>query len=238
MGRIADIIGLTGNILRFGKGGPKLKANAGAFEARNTADSDFVDMLVATLKAVGVEVSGDSIVLNSEAAGAGADWSLTLSRAQTGMANDLEVVMPGSNPSPGQALTVANYAAGVITLQWTSIAGGEDKVVSDTTTFEAGDTSPIAMFTLPANAVIKRVAVILDESFDGTAPQLSVGISGTTSKYLAASAVDLQDPATTVTEVDPGLEPVGTTEDLIATLNSDGATSGSGRILIDYVIPS
>lgn len=236
MGVWKDLLGTTGSYLRIGLTGPRLKANGANLELRNAADSAAVDLLVATLNAAGINTTADEIVLNSDGA-SGADRKFTLRRPSSGMSADIVVVFPGADPSPGQALTVASFAAGVITLQYSTVAGGTDKVVTDTTTLAFGSTSPLALFTLPANAIVKRVAIVIDTAFNGT-PTVSVGISGTTSKYMGSGQVDLTAAAGTVFEVSPGLASVGSTEALIATYAAGSASAGSARILVDYVIPS
>jgi hypothetical protein len=93
------------------------------------------------------------------------------------------------------------------------------------------------MFTLPPDAVVRRVAVVVDTAFDGT-PSLSVGVTGTTSKYMGSTQVDLTAAAGTVFEADPGLDADGSSEDLIATYSAGGATAGAARILVEYGVPA
>lgn len=237
MGVFRDIIGILGGNLQWGIGGPRIKRNGTALEVRNAADNALAALVASALTAAGVNVTGDDLVLNSDAAGSGADRTMTLRRPSTGMANNLTIVFPSGNPANGQALTVSDFTANVITLAWTTVAGGTDKVVCDTTTLAFGSTSPLAMFSLPANAVVRAVRVIVDTAFNGT-PTLSVGISGTTSKYMASTQVDLTAAAGTVFEVNPGLAANGSGESLIATYAAGGASAGSARIEVDYVIPS
>ena len=73
-----------------------------------------------------------------------------------------------STVSVGQALTVASFVGDVITLQWTTIAGGAEKLVVDTTSLAFGTSSPVAMYTAPANAVHTLFQVIIDTAFNGT----------------------------------------------------------------------
>ena len=71
MGVIKDIIGnITGNF-QFGIGGPRIKRNGTALEARNAADNALANLVAAILTANGVSVTGDDLVLNSDASGAG-----------------------------------------------------------------------------------------------------------------------------------------------------------------------
>lgn len=229
---LSDLVGTMLTKLQIGgPSGPALKNNAGDLEARNAADSAYIKMRVLL-----AAITGDDIILNEQATESGASWKYTLRRPSTGMTHDLTVVMPSGDPAVGQALTVASFASNVVTLQWTTIAAGNDKEVVDTTSIAFGSTSPVAMFSLPANAVVFLAQVIVDTGFNGTTPQMSVGISGTTSKYVATGDVDLTTVG--VYEKVPGLQANASSESLIATLSLGGATAGAGRILIYYGNPS
>lgn len=232
MSRFLDLLGTALSKFQLGIGGPQLKNNSGVVEARNATDSAY-----AVLAALMHKTYGDDFELNSGATETGGSWKFTLSRPSTGMTHDLQVIFPSGDPSPGQALTVATFASNIITLQWTTVAGGTDKIVCDTTSLAFGTTSPLSLFTLPANAIIKRCAVVVDTSFNGT-PSLSIGVSGTTSKYMGSTQVDLTAAAGTVFEVDPGQVADGSSESLIATYSAGSASAGAARILVDYVIPS
>lgn len=221
-----DLLGTLFSKFQIGIGGPQIKNNAGVIEVRNAADSAYV-----ALSALLHKTYGDDFELNSGATSSGSSWKFTVRRPSTGMTHDLTLVYPSGDPTPGQALTVATFAGNVITLQWTTIAAGTDKVVTDTTSLAFGTASPAAMFTLPANAAVEKVRVLIDTAFNGT-PTASVGIAGTTSKYMASTQVDLTAAATTVFEVTPGLASVGTTEALIITYAAGGASAGAARVEI------
>lgn len=231
-GRFMDLLGILGSKLQLGIGGPNLKNNSGAIEARNAADNAYA-VIRASLHAT----YGDDFELNSGAAGSGADWKFTLRRPSTGMTHPLTVVFPSGDPTTGQALTVASFTSNIITLQWTTIAAGNDKVVVDTTSLAFGTSSPLSMFTLPANAVVREVRIIIDTAFNGT-PSVSIGITGTTSKYMGSTQVDLTAAAGTVFSVDPGLASNGSTENIIATYSAGSASAGAARLEVAYCIPS
>jgi hypothetical protein len=232
MSRFLDLLGTLKSKFQLGIGGPQLKNNSGAIEARNAADDAY-----AAIHALLVAIYGDDFVLNAGAAESGADWKFTISRPSTGMTQDLQVIWPAAAPSNGQALTVADYTSGVITLQWSSSSGNPNAIVLESTSLAFGDTSPKAMFTLPPDAVVRRVAVVVDTAFDGT-PSLSVGVTGTTSKYMGSTQVDLTAAAGTVFEADPGLDADGSSEDLIATYSAGGASVGAARIIVEYGVPA
>lgn len=231
-GVFKNLLGTISAKFQLGLAGPNIKGTSGKVQARNAADAAF-----ATIEAALFATYGNDFELNSGAAASGADWKYSIRRPSTGMTHALIVVYPNTDPAVGQALTVASFAGDVITLQWTTIAAGTDKVVVDTTTLAFGTASPLAMFTKPANAEVTNVRIIIDTPFNG-APSLSIGIAGTTSKYAPSTAVDLTAAATTVFEYDPGEVATGGTEALIATYAAGAASAGSARIEVAYVIPS
>ena len=233
-GRFQDILGTVFSKFQIGIGATavNLKEVTGKLRARNKADAADAPIVGSIISA-----SGDAIQLNEDATSAGADWLMTLNRPATGMTHALNVTFPSGDPAVGQALTVSAFAGDNITLGYTTVAAGTDKVVTDTTSIAFGTASPLAMFTLPANAVFSNVTVVIDTPFNG-APTLSAGIAGTLSKYLASTQVDLTAAATVSFEVEPGLASVGTTEAIIATYAAGGATAGAGRLLVAYSIPN
>lgn len=228
MSQVLDLKGTSNPSLQIEKGGTKLKNNAQSLQVRNAADT-----ADAELTSSKVNISGEDLVLNSDAAGTGNDWRMTIRRALTGMAAHLTWVFPASYGSAGQVL--GTDGNGNITL--VTIGGSADKVGVDTTTIAFNSTSPVTAFTLPANAVVSTVDVIIDTAFNGT-PSLSVGITGTTSKYMGSNEVDLKDSAGSRWTSTPNNAPVGTTESIIITYAAGGATAGSARVLVSYFIPA
>ena len=226
--RFLDLLGTLGAKFQLGINGLLLKSTGGKIRARNAADSADAPLVGST-----IEASGDSLTLNEDAAGSGADWKLKLSRPATGMTQDLDFKLPANYGTANFVL----QTDGAGNLSWAADASATNMQATDTTDLVFGSSSPVAMFTLPANAVVERVQVIIDESFDG-APSLSIGISGTLSKYLGSTQVDLKASAGTIFEVSPGLEANSSAENLIATYSAGGAAAGAARLLVTYVIPS
>jgi hypothetical protein len=226
--KILDLIGTTANTLRIAIGGVLLKNSSGNLLVRNTGDT--ADAEITTSR---VNVSGDNLVINSDAANSSADRSITLSRPTSGMSASYTLTLPTSAGSPGQVL----QTDGSGNLSFTSVAGTSDKITTDTTNLAFGSSTTVSMFTLPANAVVQAVRVIIDTAFNGN-PSMSVGISGNTSKYLASTQVDLKAVSTTIFEVYPGLAPVGTTEALQIAYTAGSATAGAARVEVDYAVPS
>jgi hypothetical protein len=228
-----DLIGTTLGKFQLGIGGPNTKNVSSDVAARNAADSAY-----APVRAILFKTFGDDFELNSGAAGSGADWKFTFSRPSTGMTGAVKIIYPPDvAPTTNSVLQVASVSSGVITLQWGTVASGTDSVKNDTTTIAFGTTSPATMFTMPANAEIDFIDVIVDTAFDGT-PTLSVGITGTTSKYMPTSAVDLTATAKTRFRYHPNEAASGSTVALIATYSAGSATVGAAHIIVYYSIPS
>jgi hypothetical protein len=229
MAKWIDLIGTSLNSLKLGLTGVLLKNTSGNLTVRNNADSADASVTAST-----VNVSGDSLVINSDAANTGADRSITLTRPTSGMSASYTLTLPVDDGTPGQVL----QTDGTGSLSWTTSGGSTaDKLSFVQTALAFGSTSPVAMFTLPANALVKEIEVIIDTPFDGT-PSLSIGISGTVSKYFPATQIDLTT-SSKVSFVNSANEiPSVSSENLIATYSAGSATVGAARIITSYVIPA
>lgn len=233
--RWSDLIGTVKSSFLIGLGATqvRLKNLAGVLQIKNRADDAFIPLIASLLG-----VDGNDIELNSNSTSTGANWKYTLRRPPTGMSEARIIILPSGNPTVGQALVIDSYnsGTGIIELGYATIAGGADKLIVDTTTVAFGSSSPVAMTTIQIGAVVEKVQVIVDTPFDGT-PTMSIGITGTTSKYMGTGDMDLTVAG--VYEVSPGVVAVsGSPENLIATYSAGGATVGSARVLLSHMIPS
>ncbi len=230
MSIFSDIIGSTKGYFRLGLAGVRLSNDSGALKVLNAGGT--VD---AAITASAVNISGDTLSLNSDALSENADWNMTISRPVAGMTEDVDYVLPAVHGSSGQVLS--NDGAG--TLQWVSAANTAlcDKV--DTTSLAFGSNATVAMFSKGAADVINRIEVIVDTLFNGTTPipNMSVGVSGTPAKYAASTDIDLT--AVGVYQIHPGL-PAGGAEDLIITFAAATAaqTTGAARVNVYYCTPA
>lgn len=227
-----DLLGTTLTKFQIGLGaaGLALKVASGKFRARNVADNADAPIVGSVVAA-----SGDSMQINEDAAGSGADWAYNINRPAAGMTAAGTFTLPPNGGTNGFALMTDG--TGVTT--WQAVAGGNDKPVTDTTALVFGSTSPVSNFTLPANALVLDVTVVIDTPFTGgTGASASVGIAGTTAKYMGSGSLDLGAAAGTSFSVTPNQIPVGSTEAIITTYTSGSATAGAARVLTTYVIPS
>jgi hypothetical protein len=227
MSKWTDLLGTTASFFKLGLAGVRLKNNSGNLAVRNSGDT--ADAEVTASK---VNVSGDALVINSDAAGSGADWKVTFTRPAAGMTADVAYTLPVDDGTPNQVL--ATDGSGV--MSWVSAASTSAADKCDTTNLAFNSSGTVAMFSTGAGDIIDKIQVAVDTAFDGTSPSMSVGISGTVSKYVASTQVDL----TTVGlyEINPGKSAQGV-EALITTFTAGGgATAGAARVLVYYNTPT
>lgn len=223
-----DLLGTTKDFFRIGRTGPRLKNVAGNLVVRNPGDSADAEVTASV-----VRVSGESLELNSDAAGTGNDRKLILQRnAVSG--GDLTIIFPGGKATDGYFLRQkAGTAAGVLEFEFVPPSTSSSQVTSDTTSLAFGSGATVPLLTLSSSAVIDKIQIISDTPFNGT-PSASIGIAGNTSKYAAATDIDLAAPAGTVTEIHPGLPAPGAPEALIISFAAGGASAGAARVIIYY----
>lgn len=228
MSLISDIIGTTASFFKLGNLGVRLKNNSGNLAVRNTGDS-----ADAEITASKVNVSGDvGLVINSDSAGTGADWKITLQRPTSGMTADVLLTLPVDDGTPNQVLSTDGSG----TLSWASAASNASSNKLHTTSLAFGTGATTAMFSTGAGDVITKIEVIVDTAFNGT-PTVTIGIAGTTSKYMTATQSDLTGTATTVYEATPGLAAQGA-EALVMTYSAGSASVGAARVIVYYATPA
>jgi len=227
MGIFNDLLGTLRATFKIGgTAGVVLKNSSGNLLVRNTGDS--ADAAVTTSK---LNMSGDALDINSDAAAAGADWKYTLQRPASGMTAAVVLTLPPDDGSPSQVL----QTDGSGNLTWVSAGSTANAEKMDTTNLAFGTASPLSLFSTAATDILSKVQVVIDTPFNGT-PSLSIGVTGTTSKYMGTTDVDLTAATGTVFEVHPGLPAAGV-EALIATYTAGGASAGAARILVTRVSP-
>lgn len=221
-----DLFGTLKDNIRLGLAGVRLKNSSANLLVRNAADSADAEITASKVK-----VSGEILEINSDAAGSGADWKFTIQRPTSGMAAAVVLTLPVNDGSPSEVLSTDG--SGNLSFVAAGSTASSDKI--DTTSLAFGSTSPVAMFTTGAADILDEVEIVIDTVFDG-APSLSIGISGTVSKYMAATEIDLTAAAGTSFIVHPGKDAQGA-EALIATYSAGGASAGAARILVHRATP-
>lgn len=222
-----DLVGTTKEYIRVGLAGFRLKNSSGNVLVRNAGDSADAEITASKVK-----ISGEILEINSDAAGSGADWKMTLQRPASGMTAAVTFTLPPDDGTPDQVLKTDG--SGVLT--WVAAGSTASSDKKDSTALAFGDSSPITMFSTGSGDVLEYIEVVIDTAFNGT-PSLSIGVSGTTSKYLGSTDVDLTMPATTAFVIHPNLPAQGV-EALIATYSAGSASAGAARIIAHYATPS
>ena len=190
--------------------GVQLKNNSGNLDVRNAADSAYGTVNVAETLLHGSTYNVGLLPSGS----ATATYNLTL---------------PVNAGSAGQVL----ITDGTGVLSWAnSVSGATDVTLSTPLAF--GSSGTVSIGTLPANAVILTVQVVVDSAFDST-PSMSVGITGNLSKYMGSGDVNLNVAAGW--EVSPTIAPDASSEALEITYSAASATTGSARVLVSYCVP-
>ena len=226
MSKFSDFVGTSLSKFQIAIGGVQLKNSAGNLQIRNAGDTADASITASKLTNTGTTID------------IGTTNVLTLQQ-NASQASALTIIYPSAKATDGQVLAQkAGTAAGIVEFQFVSAGTTSQCVSTDTTSIAFGSTSPVTLFTLPANAVVEDVRVVVDTAFNGT-PSISIGIAGTTSKYMASNQVDLKDVVSAkVYEVYPGIAASGSAESLIATYSAGSATVGAARIEVDFVIPT
>ncbi len=206
-------------------GGVKIKDVAGNLAVRNAGDT-----ADATVTGSEFLASGDTgLVINSNATATGADWSFTLSRPATGMTSNLSWTLPSTAGTSGFVLSTD----GAGNLSWVaSSSGATDTTVQIPLAF--GSAATVSVMTLPANAVIESLEMVVDTAFDGT-PTASVGTTTNNSKYMGSGDMNLNVAAGW--SVNPNVAADTASEALNIYYTAGGATVGAARLLLTYSIP-
>ena len=234
MGLFQDLWGTTKSYFQIAIGGVKLENDSGNLVVKDNA-GDESDITVK--KAF---VQGDSIELNSDAAGSAADWRYTLQRPATGMTEEVTITLPPTHGSPGQVLA---DVAGDGVLSFVDPDATSPLLTCDTTTLNWNSAAEVTMFNLPVGALVEKIKVIIDTAFDGTvAATMSVGTTGAgAAKYMASNQVNLKGTAKDVYEVNPGEpEVAGSPEALVITFaaaSGGSPSAGSARVMVFYATP-
>jgi len=192
-----------------GTGGVNLKNSSGKLLIRNAADSADATMQVGSLE---IKDSGSANVIIFNAPSLSGNVTFTL---------------PQDDGTPGQFLQTDG--SGV--LSWASSSSNAD--ITDQTTFDQ-TSGTLAMFTPPANAVIKEVWCCVDVAAGGGSPTIKVGVSGNLDKYMEVTGVDLKTAANYRSM--PMIQET-TALAIVATIVASSQTF-SGRLYVTYAVPA
>lgn len=207
----AKLRGVMGNL--FGIGGPggvNLKNSSGLLIVRDDTDNDDAGLEAGSLR-VKDSGSANAVIFNAPS-----------------LSGNNTITLPDADGSPGEFLTT--NGSGV----WSWSASSSNADITDETAFTEADDGTLAMFTLPAGAVIHSVRVVVDTAAGGGSPTISIGVSGTVDKYMATTDNSLKNAA--IYETRPEIKE-GSSIAIIATISASSQTF-VGRIYVTYGVPA
>lgn len=166
-----------------------------------------------------------------------------------------KVRVQGGNATNAVVLTAPNALGSSVTFTLPSAVGTTNQVLADTggdgtlgfinvsananllqqESFTEASSSPITIFTPPANARILRVVIDVGSAASAGSPTISVGTNSSPTAYMTTGENDLKVVGTY--EVNEPYELGGSPDAVIATLVTDSQTF-SGIIYIEYANPS
>lgn len=200
-----------------------------------TATAGNISATAGSVAAGTTVTAGTNLVATSSVVvGSGANQA-TLSAPASGGATTLTLPVGGG----ASGYVLSTNGAGV--LSWVDPGSPTTNAArwtaaSTTIAFNSGAT--VAGDAIPSGSVIDNVQVIIDTPFDATGAALSVGITGTPTKYMATTDSALNFAAATVFAVHPGLPAEGSaTAVSIAFTAGTGGTAGSARVIVTYAAP-
>ena len=135
--------------------------------------------------------------------------------------------------SSGYVLTTDG--TGNLSFQATQTIGDTRK--ADSTTVNYNSSATIPAMTLPVDAIVDKVSVIVDTPFNGTAPTLTVGLEGGTGfEYVSAGDANLK--VGDRYDVPSQLPPVGSSGNIEILYTADGSGAGAARVVVTYTVPA
>jgi hypothetical protein len=210
------IAGTQAGKLWLGLTGVLLKNNSGNLDVRNNADTAYA--AVQASKAIIYDNTTSYTVTVQPSDSATGSYALTL---PTGVGSANQVLQTD----------------GTGVLSWASAASTASNWKVHTTTLAYGAGATVQALVVPAGNVIQSVIVIVDTAFNATGPSLTVGISGTTSKYVVTGDTLLTVADRYEIPVSSVADGSDETVNIYYTAGS-GGSAGSARVLITYATPS
>lgn len=197
---------------RFQIGIVRLKDSSGVMQMRNAADSAYVALAALNLRVQGANAT-NAVVLAAPAA----------------LGSDLTITLPPDVGSSGYVL----QTDGAGTTIWAAVSTNADLVQVES--FTEATSSPLTIFTPPANAIITDVVIDVSVAAGGGAPTVSVGVSGTVARDMATTESDLKIVGRY--QVNPDTAVGGSPAAIILTITPASQTF-TGKVYVKYTNPA
>lgn len=208
---LSDFIGTLRDYILIGLG-VRLKNNSSVFEIRNNGDTAFINTGMHS-----VEIHGSN-----------ASNKVTLT-APADLSGNVSFTLMSADGSPGQFIKTD----GSNNLSFAD--SSSNGILAADTDFTQASSSPLSLLTPPANSIIVEIIVKVTSAASGGSPTLSIGVSGTVERDMAASEINLK--AVGNYHVSPETEVGETPAAMIATITPD-SQSFAGKIIVCYSTPA
>jgi hypothetical protein len=197
----------------FGIGTINIKDSAGVVQLRNSGDTAFVDVAGNKLRVQGNNAT-NAVVLN----------------APNALGGTVTFTFPAAVGSTNQVLA---DVGGDGTLGFINVSNNSDLTQAED--FTEATTSPLTIFTPPANAIIREVTIVVTVAAAAGNPTVNVGTSGDPDAYMDETEVDLKTTGTYT--VYPLIDVGGSPSAVILTIVPDSQTF-SGEVYVTYSNPA
>lgn len=196
----------------FRIGTTRLKDASSVLQVRNAADSAYL-----ALAALNVRVQGSNAT------------NAVVLAAPAALSGDFTITLPPNAGSSGYVL----QTDGAGTTVWAAVSTNADLVQVEA--FTEATTSPLTIFTPPANAIITDVVIDVTTAAGAGSPTCSVGISGTVARDMATTESDLKTVGRY--QANPDTDVTGSPAAIILTITPSGQTF-TGKVYVKYTNPS
>lgn len=190
----------------------RIKDSSAVLQARNAGDTAFIDVAGKQIRIQGNNAT-NAIILNSP----------------NGLGASVTYTLPGTDGSTGQVLSTNGSG----TLSWASVSANAD--LTQVEAFTEATSSPLTIFTPPANAIIRLVIIEVTAAAAGGTPTVKAGTALDDDAYMLVTENDLLE--TGVYEVQPLVSAGGSPSAVILTITPDSQTF-SGNVYVVYTNPS
>jgi hypothetical protein len=113
-------------------------------------------------------------------------------------------------------------------------ADASDQILSIPLVFNSA-ASVSSTFTLPNNAYVTKVSVLVTTAFDGTTPTVSVGYTGQTTKFMTTGSNNLKTIGAYIRE-QYTQQNSGVARSVLLTYTQSASTVGAATVLVWFVI--
>jgi len=190
----------------------RLKDDSGVVAARNAADTAHADISANQVRVKGANAS-NAVILGAPA----------------GLGGNATFVLPSADGATGQYLKTNGSG----TLSFGDPGSSADQTQAEA--FTQASSSPLTIFTPPANAVIRQITIEVTSAASGGSPTVAVGTVADPDAYMDELESDLKETGlyTVYPLANVGASPAA----VVLTITPSGQTF-TGNVYVVYTVPA